>query len=395
MSNKRIVKPDLAIQKDVGTKASDGTTLKNIWLELPGYCNLACSYCYAEGGKPKDIENLLSWSDYVSILEQAKAMGVEDIGIPGAGEPLLPKNRDLTFRVLEKCRDLGFYVTLFTTGEWIDEEIADRLYDLPVEIMIKGNSLNPEVQDAFVSDPKRGRSITGYGQKRNEALKLLMSKGFNDEERCKKKYGRKSRMALVTSIMTSSGEGPTNYEDMSELLRYARENNIIFDVDSVLKRGRGATCDLCEEDQRLKSKLQELQKIDREEYGNKWELSQSYIGTVCDRFSYHMYINQYGDIRPCIGAMDVKLGNIRKTTLEQAWNMPEMKIIRSRIYRGKCGDECANFSEIDEERTAEAGTTKYKCNSCLGRRTYDLTNKSLLEEGCVKTIGCWNHRPKK
>jgi len=187
MANKRIVKPDLAIQKDVGTKTSDGTTLKNIWLELPGYCNLACSYCYAKGGKPEFPEKLLRWSDYVSLLEQAQDMGVEDIGIPGAGEPLLCINRDLTFRVLEKCRDLGFYVTLFTTGEFIDEEIADRLYDLPVEVMVKGNSLLPKVQDAFVSDPERGELRKGYGQRRNMALKLLMSKGFNDEEKCMKK----------------------------------------------------------------------------------------------------------------------------------------------------------------------------------------------------------------
>lgn len=391
---KGIVKPDAAIQKDVGTKTSDGTILKNIWLELPGYCNLACAYCYAEGGKPKNIENLLSWNNYVSILKQAKDMGVEDIGIPGAGEPLLPRNRDLTFKVLEKCKDLGFYVTLFTTGEWIDERIAERLYDLPVELMIKGNSLKPEVQDRFVSDPTRGRNVKGYGQRRNKALELLMKKGFNNEKKCMEKYGRKSRMALVTSIMTSCGEGPTNYEEMDNLLKYARENNIIFDVDSVLKRGRGATCDLCEEDQRLKTKLQELQKIDREKYGNKWELSQSYIATVCDRFSYHMYINQYGDIRPCIGAMDVTLGNIKETTLNKAWNSKEMQIIRSRNYKGKCGDECANFNEIDEEKTKIAGTPKYKCNSCLGRRTENLNNEFLLKNGYVSTIGCWNHRPK-
>ncbi|MBD3247530.1 radical SAM protein [Candidatus Pacearchaeota archaeon] len=394
MANKKIVKPDLAIQKDVGTKASDGTTLKNIWLELPGYCNLACSYCYAEGGKPKNIENLLSWNDYVSILEKAKAMGVEDVGIPGAGEPLLPRNKDLTFKVLEKCKDLGFYVTLFTTGEWIDEEVADRLYDLPVEVMIKGNSLKPEVQDAFVSDPSRGRNITGYGQRRNESLELLMSKGFNDEEKCQEKQGRKSRMALVTSIMDSE-TGPSNYAEMGEIQDYARENNIIFDVDSVLERGRGAGCELCTADQRIKSKLQELQAKDASrDPPIEWELSQSYIGTVCDRFSYHMYINQWGEVRPCIGAMDVNLGNVKENSLEESWNRQEMQIIRSRNYEGKCGDECANFSEIDEERTTEAGTPKYKCNSCLGRRTENLTNESLLEKGYVSTIGCWNHRPK-
>ena len=92
--------------------------------------------------------------------------------------------------------------------------------------------------------------------------------------------------------------------------------------------------------------------------------------------------------------MDVNLGNAKETNLEQAWNSQEMQIIRSRNYKGKCGDECANFSEIDEERTAEAGTIKHKCNSCLGRRTENLTNESLLKNGYVSTIGCWNHRPK-
>lgn len=389
---KKRVKPDIAIQKDVGTKSSEGKTLKNIWIELPGYCNLACAYCYADGGKPSREKDLLNWNHYVSILKQAKKMGVEDIGIPGAGEPLLPINIKLTFKVLEKCKELGFYVTLFTTGEFITDEIADRLYNLPVEIMIKGNSLKPEVQDAFVSDPSRKRIIKGYGKKRNKALRLLIKKGFNDEKKCMIKFGRKSRMALVTSIMTSYSKGSSNYGEMASLLRYARDHNIIFDVDSVLKRGRGTSCDLCEEDQRLKTKLIELQKIDKKEYGNNWLLSQSYIGTVCDRYSYHMYINQYGDIRPCIGAMDVVLGNIKKTTLKKAWNSKEMKIIRKRNYHGKCV-ECKNFNEIDEKRTKIAGTPKHKCNSCLGRRTVDLTNKFLLKNGYVLTIGCWNHRP--
>ncbi len=319
-------------------------------------------------------------------------MGLEAIGIPGAGEPLLPKNVRLTLRILEKCQDLGLYVTLFTTGEFITGNLADRLNELPVELMIKCNSLDPIVQDAFVSDPSRGRIIHGYGQKRNETLELLMKKGFNDEERCMAQYGRKSRMAIVTSIMTSSGGGPSNYDEMAHILKFARQNNIMVDIDSVLKVGRGATCDLCEEDQRLKAKLIELQGIDRNEFGNVWQVGQSYIGTVCDRHSYHMFIDQYGRIRPCVGAVGVDLGNIRTTSLQEAWDSREMRIIRARNYKGKCS-QCANFNEIDEIRTKEAGTVKYKCNSCLGRRTEDLTNAYLLGNGHVKTIGCWNHRP--
>lgn len=383
---KKTTKPDLAIQKDVGTKTSDGTTLKNLWLEIPAYCNLACAYCYAEGGYPNQKNKLLTLEHYISILEQGKMLGLEDIAIPGAGEPSHSENENLTMEILKISKKLGLYITLFTTGEFITENIADKLIEMPVEIMLKGNSLNPKLQDRFVSNPKHSRIITGYGEKRNSTIELLISKGFNSEEKSKK-YNRKSRMALVTSIMTSN-TGPSNYEEMSNLLRYCRNNNIIFDVDSILKIGRGTSCDLCEEDQRLKTKLQELQEIDKNEYGIKWELSQSYIGTVCDRYSYHMYINQHGEIRPCIGANEINLGNTKEITLEEAWNKPEMKIIRNRKYKGKCGEECANFNEIDIERTKEAGSTKYKCNSCLGRRVENLTNKSLLEKGYVQTIGC-------
>lgn len=363
-----------------GLERQDTGHLQSLWIELPAYCNLACSYCYAEGGRIAHLDQLLSKETYVSLLKQAKAAGVDSIGIPGAGEPFHRCNMELTMRILHKCAELGMFVTLFTTGEFITWELAQELYELPVELMLKGNSLDPDKQDAFVSNPKIGQIRKGYGQKRNNCIELLMRVGFNKET---KEYGRRSRMALVTSIMTSEDDGPSNYDEMADILRYCRKRNIIFDCDSVLKQGRGANCSMCTGDQEIKQKLLELQRIDRAEFPKypKWELSQSYVGTVCDRFRHHLYVNQYGEIRPCIGAMDVKLGNIREVTLTEAWSRPEMVIIRNRCYGGVCGTKCQNFAEG-------------KCNSCLGRRAVDLTNESLLEKGFVDTIGCWNNRPR-
>jgi MoaA/NifB/PqqE/SkfB family radical SAM enzyme len=326
-------------------------------------------------------DKLMSWEMYNSILSQAKAMGVDSIGIPGAGEPFLNTNRELTMNFLNKCAKLGMFVTLFTTGEFITKELANILHALPVEIMLKGNTLDPDLQDQFVSNPTTGQIRKGYGKKRNACIDLLMQVGFNNENECIKKFGRKSRMALVTSIMTSEDSGPSNYDEMADILRFCRKNNIIFDCDSVLKRGRGASCGLCTGDQEIKNKLLELQRIDRAEFPGypQWELSQSYVGTVCDRYRHHLYINQYGEIRPCIGAMDVNLGNIKEVSLKSAWESEEMHIIRNRIYGGACGTQCANFAEG-------------KCNSCLGRRARNLTNESLLEKGFVDTVGCWNRR---
>jgi len=122
------------------------------------------------------------------------------------------------------------------------------------------------------------------------------------------------------------------------------------------------------------------QKLDQEEFGNNWPITQSYVGgPICDRHHHHLYITQYGEILPCIGATGVSLGNIRTTTLQKAWDSREMNLIRSRSYIGKCGSECANFADG-------------KCNSCLGRRTINLTNQNLIVKGAVETIGCWNFR---
>ena len=364
-----------------GLERQNNGKLQTMWLGIPGICNLFCSYCYACGGEKLETEKLLSWKQYESILKQAKKLGVDSIAIPGAGEPLLGRNLELTMKIIRRCEKLGIYVTLFTTGEFITEELAEQLHELPVEIMLKGNTLDAEKQDKFISDPARGLVRKGYGAKRNEAIKLLMRKDFNNEIECLRKFGRKSRMALVTSIMTSESGRLNNLNDVVNIMRYCRKNNIIFDCDSLLKRGRGTSCELCASDQELKKKLLELQKIDAQEFGNTWELSQSYVGTVCDRYMHHLYINQYGEVRPCIGAMDLVLGNMHNVSLKEAWDSCEMQIIRTRKFSGKCGDECDNFA-------------KNKCNSCLGRRAVNLTNENLLAKGSVETIGCWNFRQK-
>lgn len=353
--------------------------LQSLWIELPGYCNLKCSYCYACGGEKLQSSRLLSRKQYTSILDQAQTMGVDSIGIPGAGEPFVPANFKLTMWFLRECASRDIFVTLFSTGQFITADLAQELYDLPVEIMLKGNSLDPATQDLFVS-PKEGRQIEGYGKARNRAIKILRKAGFTNEAACRAKFGRKSRLALVTSIMTSEDKGPSNYSEMAEILRYCRKRNIIFDCDSVLKRGRGANCTLCAADQEIKAKLLELQAIDAKEFKNYWELSQSYVGTVCDRYMHHMYISQYGVIRPCIGATSVQLGNIKRKTLNEAWNSLEMRVIRSRQYGGTCGTDCRNFAEG-------------KCNSCLGRRAKNLSNYTLRKHGTINTIGCWNNRP--
>lgn len=366
-----------AVQHGLGRQNTG--RLQTIWIELPPYCNLACSYCYACGGEIKDRDNMLTREDYIRILDEAKRLGVDSIGVPGAGEPFFKPNFDLTMWFLQQCADRGFYVTLFSTGEFITPELAATLFDLPVEIMLKGNTLDPDYQDRFVSDPAKGREIHGYGLARNRAIEVLMAAGFNDKEAARK-FGRESRMALVTSIMTDEESGGlSNLGEVAEIYRFCRNRNIIADVDTILKRGRATECGLSSGDKNIMQVLTSLRQIAVEEYGDSPSLSSTYVETVCDRYHHHLYVDITGRIRPCIGAMDVDLGNIKSITLSQAWNSQERRIIRERKFAGPCAS-CANFVEK-------------KCNSCLGRRTpaegeKALTNEHLIRDRAVQTTGC-------
>jgi MoaA/NifB/PqqE/SkfB family radical SAM enzyme len=182
--------------------------------------------------------------------------------------------------------------------------------------------------------------------------------------------------------MTTEDSALANLHDVPEIFRFCRKNNIIFDCDSILKRGRGTTCLLRTGDEEYRNTLIKLQTIDREEFGNDWPITPSYVGgPVCDRYHHHLYITQYGEIHPCIGATGVILGNVRMITLKDAWDSPAMRLVRNRMLGGKCGNECSNFTEG-------------KCNSCLGRNTTNMTNEFIETHGYIETVGCWNFKQK-
>ena len=86
-----------------------------------------------------------------------------------------------------------------------------------------------------------------------------------------------------------------------------------------------------------------LSKIDNEEFGKKWEPTCSYPGEYsCNRYNHHLYIDKEGEVRPCLGALNVSLGNIKNKSLKEMWDSKEMQLIRSRNYDGKCLD-CGKF----------------------------------------------------
>jgi MoaA/NifB/PqqE/SkfB family radical SAM enzyme len=370
-SQQQFVQPGLGT-----TRTKFGGELRSMWVEIPGWCDLYCQYCFASTRKIDRDANNLRLEEYRQLIKEFAGLGGRDIGIPGSGEPfhrdeqMGVSNCQLTLDLLECCREAGLSLTIFTAGHWIDAALGERLLDYDVVLLIKYNSMDEKTQNALVG--LQGESaLFNYAQQRDHALLQLMAMGFNEPA-----FEKQSRLGIVTSVMNA------NKRELPLLLRFARRHNLIFDCDTILERGRGKQFDEAggsPPEAEMKDIFSNLQRIDAEEFGNIWHVSRSYVGTRCDRFRHHLYVSKIGDVHPCVGASTVRLGNIRTASLQECWDAPAMKIIRNHTYTGKCA-QCDNFKEE-------------MCYSCLGRCTEGLTDSQVERDGCVRTVGCWNRRP--
>ncbi|MDP2750155.1 MAG: radical SAM protein [Nanoarchaeota archaeon] len=339
-------KPELK----VGKKESK-TGLNELWLEVGIDCDLRCAYCFNNAGGVRKEKGTLSIDNYLNLLKQFKDMDGKTIGITGAGEPLVKSNLETTLSIADFCRENKLHLVLFTNARQMDDNLISRLNSDHVSLMIKYNSSNPHIQDHIAR-------LNGYTKRREKNIQKLLENKLNLD----------SRLGFVTSIMD------INYDEIPDIFRYCRDNQIIPDFDTVLKQGRGAKCNLSSEDEKIKSVFELLQKIDRDEYGIEWLISPTYVAGCCDRYKRHMYVTRFGDVSPCIGASlkGVNLGNIKEDSLSQIWGSSLMQKIRHKEYIGECL-ECKNYQEE-------------KCNSCLGRYADEINEES------INTVGCWNKR---
>jgi PqqA peptide cyclase len=91
-------------------------------LELTHKCPLECPYCYNQLDFAK-INDQMQKEDWLRVIEEAREMGVVQIGFSG-GEPLL--NKDLP-ELIKKASGLGFYTNLITSGVGAEEGIVKKL----------------------------------------------------------------------------------------------------------------------------------------------------------------------------------------------------------------------------------------------------------------------------
>ena len=134
--------------------------------ELTHRCPLHCPYC----SNPVELvraERELATDDWLRVLDQARALGVLQLGLSG-GEPLV--RRDLE-TIATHARGLGFYTTLVTSGLGLTRSRAEVLRDAGLE------HIQISIQDADTVSAERIAGVASMRQKLAAAA-LVRELGF-------------------------------------------------------------------------------------------------------------------------------------------------------------------------------------------------------------------------
>lgn len=197
-------------------------------------CGLKCPGCFSEEDIFGDKDNLMTWQETMSVLDDARDIGLHSIKFLGPGEMF--QNPDL-FDILDACEERELYITIFTKGaELGDDTLAKQNYgslgihtsqDLveriakysTVRFGLGFNSFDANFQNALVGSAGRShdyvlsngafvdRGVADYTTKRDIALANLVNAGFNDP-----KQGQRLTLVATPTLEKQKDEIPDMYE---------------------------------------------------------------------------------------------------------------------------------------------------------------------------------------
>lgn len=257
-------------------------------------CPHECAHCFTDKKK-----RTLSFDEIKIIIDKLAEMGTYTIDFVGEGEPSIDP---YFFDIVEYTISKGINVIVYSdvATKMNDPKFVEKLYKLGASVSPKCDSLfDEEYQNSVVQD-----KTNLFFKKRNEAIELLIEKGFN-------KISEDGTTRMGFDMVVSR----KNMHDVEKTLHFYRKNNLWIIFSFFLTAGRSAEEDF-DHSLELSAKekiemIEKIQKID-EEYGlyhKKWN---NLITTRCIEF-----IHIYGDgrVSPCPGNEEV-FGNVLTDSLK-------------------------------------------------------------------------------
>ncbi|HVN04912.1 MAG TPA: radical SAM protein [Bryobacteraceae bacterium] len=263
-------------------------------VETTAKCNLYCPMCPRETHKqPKaDMDEAV-----FERLVRGAGTTAEHMMLIGLGEPFMDPR---IFERIEFCHRHSISTLLSTNGTFLDERIAPRVLDSPLEqITLSFDGASKESFEFYRKGAK-------FEKVRDNFVRFA-----------KMKDARGSKLQVVVQMVRME-------RNAGEVAEFARFWSAVPGVDQV----------------RIKEDETNLMRPDAGHTAGDWKHPCHYL------WRGPVYVKQNGDVYPCCQSYmldGAPLGNIAVKPLERIWNSEEMQAMRRAHATGRAGeiDVCA------------------------------------------------------
>ena len=274
---------------DVIAEAARLGRLLTMEIEFSLRCNFRCPYCYVPGKEQAQDE--LSVEEIRSAILQARALGASRIIVLG-GEPTI---HPATPELIEFMRENGLEVELFTNGTGVTGEFAAMLHRHQVQVALKMNAFDPELQNRLSGHAGAHRII-------HAALERLKEVGYPDAD----------HQLAISSVICRQ-----NIADLPRLWQWAREQGILPYFEIITPQADALDNPWLDvSPPELEEFFRAIAEMDERLFGHRWEIQPPLVGGQCMRHQYSCVVTARGDVMPCVGVA-IPLGNIRERPLAE------------------------------------------------------------------------------
>ncbi|MBW2662125.1 MAG: radical SAM protein [Deltaproteobacteria bacterium] len=288
-------------------------------------CSLRCPSCFRKSNPVDDDSHRdLTYKQLIKTIDAAQSIGLREIKICGAGEPLenpllLQFAKDLT------QRDIG--LSIFTKAHvlGVDKHVAKvygrygitngsslckEFFQLKTSFLVSFQSANPQTQDRLVG------GVSGYTASRNRGLEFLVEAGFNKTS--------PTRLAICANPMLRA-----NFGELFDIYVYARERNILPVNAALMISGKQIDIHFlrnndvsAKEKERLFLQIYEYNL--RHGFHTQEQLMREGISCMpgihpCNQIAAGLYLTCNGNIVRCPGDYGTPLGNVKDRSVVEIW----------------------------------------------------------------------------
>jgi len=334
-------------------KWAEGKKAGPITLELnvTNRCNLKCQSCWQrEFPVNSNEKDELSKAKIMSIVKEAAELGVQEVRIPGSGEPLLKEG---IVDIMKEIKKQNMFGLLITNGTLFTKQNVAELVKAKWDIV----TFSVDSPREKTNDALRGKNSFSRAVK---SLKL-----FNDE---KNKTGKEKPFLRLNIVLSNK-----NYKQLFELMKFAVAHSI-GDVQVQPMTVWGKEGKKLELNQTQRKELQaEVAKaykfvLENNIFTNIKDFLESdivekaaehmdekiikerksisshnpFLSLPCFEPFYNLIILPDGKVAPCSISGGVDGDNLanKNKTLKQVWNGKALNEIRESLLSGKLKDYC-------------------------------------------------------